>query len=154
MRASAGIWSIADWLYFSDLIKPREFIPSGTCYQRLLDRVPDSALLILIPGDFMAFLPLSSTFRGQNGVITFSSFPQEFIVSSWILTMWRLLMRYSWFLYALLDFTQMGYILLFLFQPETTKPPVVSKSDKSIRYWPPRQAPYIIHKAPSILSIM
>ena len=42
----------------------------------------------------------------------------------------------------------------FPFQPETTEPPVVSRSDKPIQYWPPRRAPYIDHKAPSISLIM
>jgi hypothetical protein len=40
-----GFAQLSIRLYFSDLIKPREIIPSGTCYQRLLDWVPDSATI-------------------------------------------------------------------------------------------------------------
>jgi hypothetical protein len=42
-------------LYFSDLIKPREIIPSGTCYKCLLDRVPDSATIDLVSWRFSSF---------------------------------------------------------------------------------------------------
>jgi hypothetical protein len=40
------------------------------------------------------------------------------------------------------------------FQPDTTEPPVTSKSGNKIYYWPPRQIPYIGYNAPSISSIM
>jgi hypothetical protein len=53
----------------------------------------------------------------------------------------------------LLDCTQI-VISSFPFQPETTEPPAVSRSGKPIQYWPPRRAPYIGHKAPSISSVM
>jgi hypothetical protein len=42
-------------LYFSDLIKPRKIIPSGTCYQRFMDRVPDSATIDLDSWRFSGF---------------------------------------------------------------------------------------------------
>jgi hypothetical protein len=43
-------------LYFYDLIKPREIIPSGTCYQRLLDRVLDSSTIDLASWRFSSFI--------------------------------------------------------------------------------------------------
>jgi hypothetical protein len=87
-------------LYFSDLIKPREIIPSGTCYQRILDRVPDSATINLDSWRFLGFSSPFLMFGWQNGVITFSVFLQESTVSNWILTMWRRLMRYFFYLFT------------------------------------------------------
>jgi hypothetical protein len=42
-----GFGQLSIGLYFSDLIKPRVIIPSGTCYQCLLDRVADSSTIDL-----------------------------------------------------------------------------------------------------------
>jgi hypothetical protein len=58
-------------------------------------------LLILTLGNFLDFLPPFLMFGGQNGVITFYAFPQESIVSNWILITWRRLMRYSVYLFTL-----------------------------------------------------
>jgi hypothetical protein len=50
-----GFGQLSIGLYSSDLIKPREIIPSGTCYQHLLDRVPDSATIYLASWRFSSF---------------------------------------------------------------------------------------------------
>jgi hypothetical protein len=42
-----GFGQLPIGLYFSYLIKPREIIPSGTYYERFLDRVPNSATVDL-----------------------------------------------------------------------------------------------------------
>jgi hypothetical protein len=80
-------------LYLSDLINPREIIPSGTYYQHLLDRVPNSTTIDLSSWRFAAsFLPFLTS-GGRNGVITSSVFPQESIVRSWTLRIMQRLMR-------------------------------------------------------------
>jgi hypothetical protein len=81
-------------LYFSDLIKPREIIPSGTHYQRLLDRVPDSSTINLASWRFSSFTSSLFNIWGQNGVIIFAVCLPELTVKSWILIMWHRLMRY------------------------------------------------------------
>jgi hypothetical protein len=50
-----GFGQLPTDVYFSDLIKPREIIPSGTCYQRLFDTVPDSAKINLDSWSFSDF---------------------------------------------------------------------------------------------------
>jgi hypothetical protein len=50
-----GFGQLSIGLYFSNLIKPPEIIPSGTSYQRLLDRVPDSATVDLDSWRFSGF---------------------------------------------------------------------------------------------------
>jgi hypothetical protein len=110
-------------LYFSDLIKPREVIPSGTCYQRLLDRVLDFATIDLESWRFSCFSSPFLMFGGQNGVITFSASLQESIVSNWILIMWRGLMRYSFYLVSLLlEHTHICYVFLLLFSLKPQSP--------------------------------
>jgi hypothetical protein len=52
-----GFGQLPIGLYFSDMIKPREIIPSGTCYQRLSDRVPDSTTIDLDSCRFSGFCP-------------------------------------------------------------------------------------------------
>jgi hypothetical protein len=97
-----GFGQLPIGLYFSDMIKPREIIPSGTCYQRLSDRVPDSTTIDLDSCRFSGFCPPPFLmFGGQNGVITSSVSPQESTVSNWILITWRWLMRYSFYLFPL-----------------------------------------------------
>jgi hypothetical protein len=50
-----GFGQLPFGLYFSGLIKPWEIILSGTCYQRLLDRVPDSTTIDLDSLRFSGF---------------------------------------------------------------------------------------------------
>jgi hypothetical protein len=52
-----GFGQLPIGLYFLNLIKPLEIIPSGTCYQRILDRVPDSATINLDSWRFLGFSP-------------------------------------------------------------------------------------------------
>jgi hypothetical protein len=69
--------------------------------------------------------------------------------------MWHQPMRY---LIALCVFSPCPLthadLLSFTFQPDTTEPPVTSKSGNKIYYSPPRQIPYIGYNAPSISSVM
>jgi hypothetical protein len=74
-----GVWSIVDWSLFFDLIKPREIIPDNIHYQRLLDRVSDSATIDLDFGSFPTS-PLFSICGGPNGAIISSMYPRDFIV--------------------------------------------------------------------------
>jgi hypothetical protein len=87
-------------------------------------------LLILIPGDFLAFLPPFLMFGGQNGVITFSVSLQKSNVSNWILTMWRRLMRYFFYMASLhIAWLHPDWLYpSFPFQLETTEPPNVNRS--------------------------
>jgi hypothetical protein len=74
-------------------------------------------LLILIPGDFLAFLPLFLMFGGQNGVITFFASLQDLLwaIGSWLcgIGWWGTSFISSF--YALLDYTQICYIFIFFF---------------------------------------
>jgi hypothetical protein len=146
-------------LYFSDLIKPREIIPSGTCYQRLLDRVPDSGTINLDSRRFLGFS--SSLFNVWwekwcdhlfcvSPKIYCQQLDPDYVASADEVL---LLSVYLMHCLTILIFVISSFFS-FPFQPETIEPPAVSKSGKSIQYWPPRPVPYIGHKAPSISSIM
>jgi hypothetical protein len=50
-----GFGQLPIGLYFSVLIKPREIIPNGTYYQRLLDWVPNSSTIDLASWKFSSF---------------------------------------------------------------------------------------------------
>jgi hypothetical protein len=76
----------------------------------------------------LAFLTPFLMFGGQNGVITFSVSLQKITVSNWILTMWRRLMRYFFYLSTLCIFLIILRLVIlssspFPFQPETIEPP-------------------------------
>jgi hypothetical protein len=88
-------------------------------------------------------------------LITSSVFLPESIVRSWTLRIMHRMIRW-------LSFDQFMYLLdcthiiksSFSFSAWNYRASCCRRSGKLIQYWPPRWAPYIGHKAPSISSLM